>query len=249
MSYMQDDNPYQANFGSDVQTAALAGEWERTTFIRRTYTHLLGAIGLFVFLETLVFTMVSEAALANAMGTLMAGRYNWLIVLGAFMAVSWVARGWAQSSASQSLQYLGLGAYVVAEAAIFVPILYIAQKFAPGAIPAAGIMTAVVFAGLTAIVFTTRADFSWMGKYLALAGIAALGLIVCGIFFQGFPMGLWFSAAMVVLAAGYILYDTSNILHHYRTDQYVAASLALFASVALLFWYILRIMIALSSRD
>lgn len=246
---MQDNNPYQSNFGPDVQTAALAGEWERTTFIRRTYVHLLGGIGLFVFLETLVFTMVSEAALANTMQTMLGGRYNWLMVLGAFMVVSWVARSWAESSVSQSLQYLGLGAYVVAEAAIFVPLLYIAQKLAPGAIPAAGIMTAIVFTGLTAIVFTTRADFSWMGKYLALAGIAAMGLIVCSFFLQGLPMGMWFSGAMVVLAAGYILYDTSNILHRYRTDQHVAASLALFASVALLFWYILRIMIALSSRD
>lgn len=249
MNYIQNENPYEASFGSDVQTAALADEWTRTTFIRRTYAHLLGSIGLFVFLETMIFTMVSQAALENMMGTMLGGRWNWLMVLGAFMVVSWIARSWAQSSASQSLQYLGLGAYVVAEAVIFVPLLYIAQRMAPGAIPAAGIMTAVVFTGLTAIIFTTRADFSWMGKYLALAGIAALGLIVCSIFIQGLPLGIWFSGAMVVLAAGYILYDTSNILHHYRTDQYVAASLALFASVALLFWYILRIMISLSSRD
>ncbi len=76
-----------------------------------------------------------------------------------------------------------------------------------------------------------------------------MGLIVCSFFIQGMPMGIWFSGAMVVLAAGYILYDTSNILHKYRTDQHVAASLALFASVAILFWYILRIMISLSSRD
>ena len=55
--------------------------------------------------------------------------------------------------------------------------------------------------------------------------------------------------AMIGFACGYILYDTSNILHHYRTDQHVAASLALFASVALLFWYVLRLLMALSSRD
>ncbi len=249
MSYAPETNPYQTNFGPEVQTAALAEEWERTTFIRRTYSHLLGAIGLFVLLEVMIFTMVPEATLSNLMRTMLGGRWNWLMVLGAFMVVSWVARSWAESSASQSLQYLGLGAYVVAQAVIFVPLLYIAQSMAPGAIPAAGIMTAIVFTGLTAIVFTTRADFSWMGKYLALAGIAALGLIICGIFFQGLPLGLWFSGAMVVLCAGYILYDTSNILHHYRTDQYVAASLALFASVALLFWYILRIVLSFSSRD
>jgi FtsH-binding integral membrane protein len=46
---------------------------------------------------------------------------------------------------------------------------------------------------------------------------------------------------MIVLASGYILYDTSNVLHRYRTDQHVAAALALFASVAILFWYVLRL--------
>ena len=65
-------------------------------------------------------------------------------------------------------------------------------------------------------------------------------MIVASIFI-GFSLGLWFSVAMVVLAAGYILYNTSNIIHHYHTGQYVAASLALFASVALLFWYVVQI--------
>jgi FtsH-binding integral membrane protein len=51
---------------------------------------------------------------------------------------------------------------------------------------------------------------------------------------------------MIAYAAGAILYNTSNVLHHYRPDQHVAASLALFASVALLFWYVLQLVIALS---
>ena len=57
----------------------------------------------------------------------------------------------------------------------------------------------------------------------------------------GVSLGLWFSVAMVVLACGIILYNTSNVLHRYNTEQYVAASLTLFASIALLFWYILQI--------
>ena len=64
--------------------------------------------------------------------------------------------------------------------------------------------------------------------------------------FMGLDVGVWFSFAMIALASGYILYDTSNVMYRYRTDQYVAASLALFASVALLFWYIVQIF--LSSR-
>jgi FtsH-binding integral membrane protein len=164
------------------------------------------------------------------------------------MVVSWIANSWAMSATSLSTQYIGLGLYVVAEAAIFMPLLYVASKF-PHAIESAGLMTAIVFAGLTLTVFVTRADFSWLGRYLFLACIVALGIIVCGVVFQGFTPGIWFSAAMIAVASGYILYSTSNVLHHYRTDQYVAAALALFAAVALLFWYILRIVIAFSGRD
>jgi FtsH-binding integral membrane protein len=65
-----------------------------------------------------------------------------------------------------------------------------------------------------------------------------MGVILCAMLF-GFSLGLWFSLAMIVLAAGAILYNTSNVLLHYRLDQHVAASLSLFASVALLFWYVL----------
>ena len=69
-----------------------------------------------------------------------------------------------------------------------------------------------------------------------IVGIVALGVIVLSMF-MGFNLGIIFVAAMLLLAGGYILYDTSNILHHYRIGQHVAASLALFASVALMFWY------------
>ena len=68
---------------------------------------------------------------------------------------------------------------------------------------------------------------------------------MCSILF-GFNLGNLFAGVMIALAAAYILYYTSNVLHHYRLDQYVAASLALFAAVALLFWYVLQLFM---SRD
>ena len=52
---------------------------------------------------------------------------------------------------------------------------------------------------------------------------------------------MFFSVAMVAFAGAAILYDTSNVLHHYPEDRAVGAALELFASVALLFWYILRL--------
>ena len=133
-------------------------------------------------------------------------------------------------------------------AVIFVPLLALA-KFKTinvqgvgdvGVIPAAAVTTLIIFGGLTAIVLVSKKDFSFLGSFLNLMAIAALALIVVGIIF-GLPLGIWFVWAMVVMASGYILYHTSNVLHQYRTDQYVAASLALFASLALLFWYVLQL--------
>jgi hypothetical protein len=74
------------------------------------------------------------------------------------------------------------------------------------------------------------------------------GFIVASILF-GFNLGVLFASVMVVMAAASILYNTSNVLHRYHPGQHVAASLSLFASVALLFWYILRLFMGGSRRD
>ena len=203
----------------------------------------------FIALEAV---LLNTPAVTDAMMQLAVSRYGWLMVLGGFMAASYVANMWANSATSLPMQYLGLGLYVVAEAVIFLPLLHIASNFGGEAvIPIAGTLTLIVFTGLTAVVMLTGADFSFLRVGLSIAGLAAFGVAVCAVLF-GFAganaMNIPFSAAMVLLASGYILYDTSNVLHHYRIGQHVAASLALFASVALLFYYILRILMALNRR-
>lgn len=226
-----------------TNAAIRAEESERAAFIRRTYMHLGGAILAFAVLET----MLQLSPLASVLTGLMVGRFSWFIVLAAFMGVSYLANNWARSDTSQQKQYLGLGLYVFAEAILFVPLLFIASRFAgDNVIPTALMLTGFLFLGLTAVVLLTRKDFSWLGSILAIGGFVALGFIVASMIF-GFSLGLIFSAIMVVYAGGAILYETSNILHQYRTDQHVAASLGLFASVALLFWYVLRIV--MGSRD
>ncbi|RMF44141.1 MAG: permease [Planctomycetota bacterium] len=245
---MNEQNPYAVQSQPDYGVAALAERAERVAFIQRTYLHLGLAVICFVVLEGILLTLYPPAAFLQQFGPLM-GRWGWLVVLGAFMVVSWVARGWAESSTSRGLQYAGLMLYVVAEALIFMPLMAYATLVDPSIPMNAGLITAVVFGGLTAFVFLTGSDFSGLGKYLWIGGLVALGIIVASIVVPGgLGLGMWFSAALVLLAAGYILYDTSNVLHHYRTDQHVAASLALFASVALMLWYVMQILISLQ-RD
>lgn len=225
---------------SEVTLADRASTDARAQFILRTYTHLFGAIAAFVVIEAgLIMAPFSEALVTGMLS--FAGGYSWLFILGAFMFVSSVANRWAQSDTGLGAQYAGLALYVVAEAFLFLPLIYMAALYGGSdVIPAAGMTTGLVFTGLTAIVFVTRKNFSFIGPFLGVLGMAAMALIVCSILF-GFSLGIVFTVAMIVMAAGYILYTTSKILHEYRTDQYVAASLALFAAVALLFYYILQL--------
>jgi uncharacterized protein len=213
----------------------------RARFIVRTYNHLFGAIVLFTLLEVAFFmTGIAQVILNVLVGA------SWLIVLGAFMIVSWLASRFAHTAESKPVQYLALGGFVFAQAIIFVPLLAVAQSVAPGAIQSAALVTMVGFGGLTAVAFVSRKDFSFLGGLLKWMGICALLLVVASVLF-GFQLGTFFSVGMVAFAGAAILYDTSNVLHHFPEDRHVGAALELFASVALMFWYVLRIFIA--SRD
>ncbi|HXT12257.1 MAG TPA: Bax inhibitor-1 family protein [Candidatus Angelobacter sp.] len=207
----------------------------RGRFIARAYNHLFGAVLAFVLLEIAMF----KTGIADSIASALLGA-NWLLVLGGFMVVAWMARKVAYSSASQAAQYAALAAYVVVEAIIFVPLLYVADHFAHGAIASAAAVTFLGFVGLSLVVFMTRKDFSFLRGLLFWGGIVALVMIAGGVIF-GFNLGTFFSVAMVALAGGAILYDTSNVLYHYPEDRYVAAALDMFASVALMFWYVLQL--------
>ena len=213
----------------------------RSRFIARTYNHLFGAILLFVGIEFVLFTSGWAERIAEAMLSV-----NWLFVLGGFVIVSWLASRTAHRSMSRGAQYAALLGFVVAEALIFCPLLFIAQHYGKGGvIESAALITLLAFALLTGIAFWTRKDFSFLGALLRWGFVIAIIGIIAGAIF-GFQLGTLFSVAMVGLAGGAILYDTSNILHHYSEDRYVAAALELFASVALLFWYVLSLFL---SRD
>mgnify|MGYP003716224199 CR=1 FL=1 len=225
-------------------TASQAQPSERAAFIRRTYAHLAGAVLAFVGLEAYMI----HSPIAEMLLNVMMMRFGWLMILGGFIIFGRLASGLASSTASPTMQYVGLSLYVIVESVIFAPILLLATLYSsPEVLPTAAILTLLLFGGLTLVVFTTKKDFSFLRGILGIGFMLALGLIVCAVLF-GFNLGLIFSFAMVLLASGAILYDTSKVLHHYGPEQHVAASLQLFASVALLFWYILQIVMSLSRR-
>ena len=230
-------------------TAATAPASARAAFIRRTYLHLLGAVLAFVGIEA---ALLQTGLGVEFLQTMRAYNGAWIGLMVLFVVGGYAAQALARSRNAPGVQYAGLTLYVLLEAVIFLPILTIATQapqYAGKDLPLqAGIVTLAVFGGLTAAVFWSGKDFSYLGPILSVLAWVALGTVIAAVLF-GFSLGLVFAAAMVALAAGFIIYDTSNVMHHYGTDQHVAASLELFASVALLFWYILRIFLATSRDD
>lgn len=221
---------------------AEASPSETLAFYKKTYAHVAGGVLVFVLLEAL---LLSSPMVVNFMFSMTEG-YLWLLLIGGFMGINWVAQKMAYESMDRKIQYLGYFIYILGQALIFVPLIGIALLSGnPAVLQQAGIVTLALFAGLSATVFFTSTDFSILRGILVIGSFLALGLIVAGLLF-GFDLGLWFSVGMCVLASASILYNTYQIKNNFHTDQYVAAALSLFSSLMLLFWYILRIFL---SRD
>lgn len=216
---------------------------DRTDFYKRTYLHVAMAVLAFMVVESFLLKFIP----GEMIGMMLGGSYVWLFIIGLFWLGSFIANKFA-FSLSRSAQYFGLGLYVLLEAVIFLPMIYIAmeQNGAENIVMQAAILTLSMFGGLTALVFMSGYDFSFLRTGIVIGGFVALGLIVIASIFGGLNLGAWFSLAMIVLASASILYQTSQIKDHFTTDQYVGASLQIFSSIMLLFWYLLRL---LSSRD
>jgi FtsH-binding integral membrane protein len=217
---------------------------ERGAFVIRVYQHLLLAVMAFVGFEVVLFTTgIAEAIYDFLVGASAA----WLLILGAFMVVQWMATSAAHNIENESLQYAGLFGMAAGEALIFAPFLYLVFNETDNGgttVGAAVAITALGFAGLSIVAFTTRKDLSFLRPMLMWGGIAALVLVFAAVVF-GLSLGIWFSVAMIALAGGSILYQTQAIMARYPSNAHVGAAVQLFAAVMLLFWYVLRLLMAL----
>ncbi len=229
---------------------ATLGVNERVAFLRRTYAVLGIALLAWVAGTFVFFRFFTEQSFQMSKWAL-SGQWNWLLVLGAFMVINMIAQALARSEVSQGLQYVGLGLAVAAESAILQPLLWVLfTRFATGGqaegiLTAAVLITALIFGGLTLTVFLTKKDFSFMRGFLMIASFAALGIIIASIIF-GFQLGAVFCGAMILLMAGYILYQTSQVMQYYPPTHHVSAAMMLFSTIATLFWYVLQFIMEMS---
>src|SRR5438105_149815 len=217
---------------TDRPVAANALPAERVAFIRRTYAHVAGSILAFAGAEAV---LISGGLGNTILQTLFSGNGGMLILMALFIGGGYLAQYWAHAATTRPIQYAGLILYIALEVLIFLPILTIADQVPVFAnqhvIAKAGVMTMAIFAGLTTAVFVTRQDFSFLGPILSVISWGVMGLILIAMLFpgSGLTLGTWFSFGMVGLAAAFIVYDTSNVLHRYLTDQCDAPALQLVA--------------------
>lgn len=212
----------------------------RGAFVVRVYQHLLVAVGAFILFEALLINL----GVAEVLWNLLADHgYAWLLILGGFMVVNWLAVNAAHDVLDPPRQYLGLFGMAAAEAIIFAPFLHYFFDVQPDgttSVLAAAAITVAGFAGLTAVALLTRRDLSFLRPLVLWGFVCSLVLILAAVLF-GLELGIWFSVAMIALAGGSILYQTQSIMRTYPEQAHVGASVQLFASVMLLFWYVLRL--------
>lgn len=217
---------------------------ERAAFYKKTYAHVAGGVLVFVLFE---YLLLQSETIVTFMLSMTEG-YKWLLLLGGFMLATSYAESMAMKTSDKTVQYMAYGLYILLQAIIFVPLIYIAAFYMDSGgeiLNQAAIVTLALFTGISSVVLLTKKDFSFLKTGLTIGFFIAIGLIIAGTIF-GFNLGLWFSVGMCLLAGGSILYQTSNLVKTYGVEDYIPAALGLFASLMLLFWYILRIFM---SRD
>ena len=233
----------QANYsyGSTIPVAMRSAE-NRATFYKKTYTHVALAFLGFILMEALFFATPIAGAILSFF---MMGK--WMII-GVFIAMAFAAgyvERMAYSASDKKTQYGALGLYILIESLIFVPLIAMALTYGemgisnillPGVI-----ITTALFAGLVLTVFITGKDFSFLKAAIGIGFMVMFGIAIVGMLF-GFNLGSWFSIGMIVLMSGAILYQTSQVANAYHEEQYVAASVSIFASFMTLLFYVLRLL-------
>lgn len=230
---------------------AAAAPATRADFYKKTY--LLVAVACAVFGLLLAGTLATPA-IVNPLTSLFFGKnggFGWLLVLGGFWLISMFANRLAFGGISAGTQLAGLGIYIVAEVLLFAPMLNILMlKFGQATlseiVAPAALSTLLLAGGLTATVFMTKTDFSFLRAFVTIGFFVSIGAILLVSLF-GSGIGVWGIIALTVFISVVILYQTWVVKTQFRPEQYVGAALIIFAGIATLFWYM--VMLFAERRD
>ncbi len=215
--------------------AATALPEARLAFIRKVYAAFLGSVFLAAVGVTAVMRLPAVAELVAA----------WYLPLILLEIVAVIAVVVLHRRAPLNGVLLAAFSLLTGLTTGLVVLTYAMAGMADTVVQAAG-LTVVAFGSLTGYVLLTKKDLSFLRGFLTVGLFVVFGGLVLNWFLGAPAFGFAISAAGVLLFSGYILYDTSNVLHRYREDEWVAAALALYLDFLNLFLFLLRL---LSSRD
>jgi modulator of FtsH protease len=227
--YNQLDRGVPPAYGFGGVLAADASVAARMAFVRKVYALFLG--GIFCAMAGVAVSIVTGLYIAVV-------QYYWLaliLLIGAVIGVGALRR-------VKGVNLVALFAFTFLEGVLISPLILFTLGRSPLTLLAAGALTVATFGGLTAYTFVTRKDFSFLGGFLFTGLIVILVASLIGIFVGSSIFSLAISSGAVLLFAGYILYDTSNIMHNLPTDEYVAGALSLFLDFFGLFIHLLNIL-------
>lgn len=209
---------------------------EKITFYKKIYAHLGAYILGFIFVSTIFYEMGIGYKILDAIEE---SKLYWLLMLGGFWGVTWLGDHFSDNPVD-GLPYAGPAIIILAEAIIFSPLFAWVNYYHNGVLDNAIFASIVIVGAMIFAVHQSKANFEPLGAILKVGSIVGLAFIVAAIIFD-FSLGAVFSWIMLALAGGYVLYDTSKIIHEYEKDQYILASTRLLMSSLFFFWYVIRI--------
>ena len=206
--------------------AASVSTTDRLTFIKKVYSLLAMSMG----------TAAVGAYLGSGPLLLLVAPNMMLFFILQFALIIFASF----ASRRPGLNMVALFSFTTVSGLTLGPLLY---QVGPSIAAEAFALTAITFAGLSLYVVYSRKDFSFMSGFL-MTGLIVLvvGGLLNMFFIQSGMMHFVMSGASVLLFSGFILYDTSNILRYYGTDEYVSATLALYLDILNMFIALLSIL-------
>ena len=229
--YSPQNDPFSSSTHTGFNSVAESSIEVRANFIRKTYVLFLAGILTAIVAGTICLRVpaVNNAAIGILQMPILAIG----LILGGSILSQAVAR-------IQGVGYIALFGFTALIGFLFAPII---RTYAPDVVGQAGFLTIMIFGGLTAYAFVSGKNFSFMGGFL-FVGIWAV--ILAGIanvfFFNNAGMSYWLAWGALLISSGFVLYQTSNIIHEYDEHGYCAAALGLFISFFNIFTSLLRIL-------
>lgn len=214
----------------------------RMAFVRKTYAHLLAELAGVALIVTLAVRTPVLAELAVRM------MVRWYLPLLALFGISLVTRRMLEGHRSIAVQYAAAGIWVFFFGLFITPLALVAKHLTGSyaVLGEAAILTGCAFTGLTAYVFFTKKDFSFMRGALWMGSLLLLGVGIVAMAFGGGLGGggsIAYSAFGVLLMGGWVLHDTSKVLHHRHVSEYVAGSVDLLVDFVYMFIHIASILL------